>query len=133
MLLNVHLLLNEYKDDLKVAKKIKSWIEGHRDYVSIRIRSEKEHFTNRAGNVPKFSIPKEPLKNFCAKPFVHIYITFNGKALLCCQDWKHEEIMGDLKNQSLLEIWNNEKYQRVREKLLNLNRTGMICENCDFR
>jgi len=40
-----------------------------------------------------------------------------------------EKFFGDLKEQSLEEIWNSEDYKSFRKKLLENNLTG-ICENC---
>jgi MoaA/NifB/PqqE/SkfB family radical SAM enzyme len=32
-------------------------------------------------------------------------IDWNGDAVLCCDDWSHKVILGNLKKQSIEEIW----------------------------
>lgn len=96
-------------------------------------RSWNEELTNRAGNVPGSKSPTSTIQAFCVRPYDQLYIGYDGRVLLCCQDWGFQEIMGDLSRESILEIWNNEKYRAVRESLLHRDRSKFICENCDFQ
>lgn len=56
---------------------------------------------------------------FCILPFTHSYITTVGAAGLCCvADWSdpiEENVMG----KDISEIWEGEKYQEIRRKMIN--------------
>ena len=49
----------------------------------------------------------QEIKNvkICPYPFYYLIINQDGEVTVCCADWKRKLIVGDLKNQSLKEIW----------------------------
>lgn len=62
-------------------------------------------------------------------------ILTNGDVIPCCRDHKYEMIMGNLKNQSLAEVWFGERYKRLwnlqERYLFNSNEIpGKLCSNC---
>lgn len=126
--------VNDYTKRQVITQDIKNMklSNVYRKRLSIFKRSFSEKATNRAGNVLGGKIPPSPPRLFCTRPFRRMYISYNGKAVICCQDYKQEEIMGDASESSLLEIWCNEKCASLRTQLLGLNRAGFICERCDF-
>jgi len=90
---------------------------------------------NRAGasimaeiNVNKLDAP---LKRKCFYPFYQIMVDFDGAVLLCNNDWDKRLILGNVKETSILDIWNSEKYKEVRENLANANRNHSPCNRCD--
>jgi hypothetical protein len=82
---------------------------------------------NRAGNVPDAPRLTEPLALGCERPFQQMYINYLGEAVLCCNDWRFEVVMGDTAESSLLEIWANDKNRAYREKLQRRNRNMTLC------
>jgi MoaA/NifB/PqqE/SkfB family radical SAM enzyme len=120
-------VVNDYTRDKAVLRRVSSY--GIRRNLILLDRSPDEILTNRAGNVP--GRPIVQLRSFCVRPFSQLYIAHNGLVVLCCQDWQHEEVMGDATCQTLDEIWNGERYRRVRANLLNRDRRG-LCSKCDF-
>ena len=90
-------------------------------------------FNNRGGNINVGEI-EEPLEKICKHPFTQMYITVNGDAVLCCGDYKSEVIMGNINNDTLLNIWNNsKKYKQYREILIKSNREGLtLCNKCNY-
>jgi cyclic pyranopterin phosphate synthase len=61
-------------------------------------------------------------KNFCIIPFVNMIFNPNGEIGICRQKGT-QHVVGDLKTQSIDEVWNNEYMQRWREEFL----TGNVC------
>ncbi len=94
---------------------------------------EVAHLTNRAGNVPGALNLAEPLALGCERPFQQMYVNHRGEAVLCCNDWRFEVVMGDTAETSLLEIWNNDKYRTYREHLQRQDRHLPLCASCDYR
>jgi radical SAM protein with 4Fe4S-binding SPASM domain len=63
-----------------------------------------------------------------------MHILYNGDVVCCCQDWKREYILGNVKEQSLYEIWNGTEYTRFREYLSGsrLSPEDFICKRCSI-
>ncbi len=60
----------------------------------------------------------------CNRPWTSTYITANGKVLPCCiAPFAHQDfpsmILGDVKEQSLEEVWHGERYEDFRRRLLS--------------
>lgn len=47
--------------------------------------------------------------NVCPFPFYSLIINPDGEVTVCCADWKRKLIVGDLKTESMKEIWNGKK------------------------
>ena len=88
---------------------------------------------NRSGNVPGARHLSEPLALGCPRPFQQMYINYQGEAVLCCNDWRFEVIMGYTATATLAEIWHNTHYQAYRHNLQRQNRAMPLCETCDFQ
>jgi radical SAM protein with 4Fe4S-binding SPASM domain len=68
----------------------------------------------------------------CLRPSKYMIINWKGDVLLCCQDFYGEYVMGNVNDDSLLTIWNNDKFKEYREKLAKGQRMEIpICKNCD--
>lgn len=127
--------VNDYTEGHVVLDRLASMPlgKGYRAHITPEGRSFKERLSNRAGNVGIYPVPGEPLRIPCIKPFRQISIAYDGKAILCCQDWQFSQVMGDLSGETLLGIWAGEKYVRVRNGLLNSDRANnALCARCDF-
>ena len=53
----------------------------------------------------------------CAEPFNSTLIKYNGDVVLCCVDDNHENVIGNVNNESLYDIWHNDKYAKVRRHM----------------
>lgn len=74
---------------------------------------------------------KEPLKRRCHYPFMMMMIDYNGDVLLCPHDWGKKRIVGNLKQQSVLEVWQSSGLHEVRLKLRAENRGYAPCNVCN--
>jgi radical SAM protein with 4Fe4S-binding SPASM domain len=63
----------------------------------------------------------------CTDPWRKIYVDWQGQVFPCCV-WK-EAPLGDLRRQSFLEIWESDRYRRLREGLTTGN-LGKSCAEC---
>jgi len=69
----------------------------------------------------------------CTMPFARLAINFNGAVSVCCVDWSHGTLVGDLNVQSLSEVWHGEKLKKFRLLHLKGKRSQIdACSNCDF-
>ena len=65
------------------------------------------------------------------RPLERMHILSDGRVIFCCQDWSHSLVVGNIKNNTIEEIWNGESYSNARDSLYNKNKTSpMICKKC---
>lgn len=69
-------------------------------------------------------------KTFCIIPWVHQYVGTAGDVKPCCV-YEHQMELGNLKDNSLKEIWNNDATKSLRLKFLN-GEMDKGCHNCDL-
>ena len=93
--------------------------------------------SNRAGSVElkndvfELKALSEPLKQPCYFPFYKMMIDYNGDVLICSNDWKKEAPVGNIKTESILDIWISEKFVNLRKKLSQSDRNHKPCKTCD--
>ncbi|PIT88146.1 MAG: radical SAM domain-containing protein [Candidatus Magasanikbacteria bacterium CG10_big_fil_rev_8_21_14_0_10_36_32] len=74
-------------------------------------------------------IPKE----VCPFPFFSLAINFNGTVSICCVDWSHGTVVGDLRKQSLREIWEGKALYDFRVMHLKKQRHyNRACKDCCY-
>lgn len=101
--------------------------------LSIRIFDVDRDACNRAGLVPLNNRRRLPLKEFCVRPFYQVNINYLGKIILCCNDFLGLVEMGDIRKQTIKDVWNCRKYNYYRIKLLFRDRAHLdLCNRCDF-
>jgi radical SAM protein with 4Fe4S-binding SPASM domain len=91
-------------------------------------------FLDRSGNVERYSNEvHRPIIIGCEqnRPLERMHITFTGDVILCCQDWRWHNVIGNVKRQSLLDIWNSDKYQEYRERIYaGIGEQPGVCTRC---
>jgi radical SAM protein with 4Fe4S-binding SPASM domain len=93
--------------------------ENIRYWQSRGVQAGASALVNRAGNVANFDelryTPQgsRPVRT-CELVFYKMYVLASGDVVLCCMDWRRQVVLGNLRKQSLREIWNGEPYRRVR-------------------
>ncbi len=72
----------------------------------------------------------------CGRPFNGpLQVQVDGTVNICCFDYNGKLLLGDLKSQSLSEIFSSEAYRKIKKCHLtgNFEGSGLICEKCDQR
>jgi len=69
----------------------------------------------------------------CPEPFSRLAINFDGQVSVCCVDWSFGTIVGDLREQTLEEVWNGEALRRFRLTHLAGRRDSIrVCAECQY-
>jgi len=68
-------------------------------------------------------------KGYCPHLFETITIRWNGDVVPCCYDIMSEYVIGNIHENSLEEIWNNERYHNIR-KGIETGHPVEICGGC---
>jgi len=87
-------------------------------------------------SIKKFGKPIECKRNQvfpCDWLWRQFHILWDGRVVPCCFDYDGEYILGDVTNNSIREIWNNEKYAGLRGAHLKNNKKISLCEKCRRR
>lgn len=90
---------------------------------------------SRAGNVPMLKAPRHTHMTRCRSMWRDemIHILFNGDVIVCCMDWQREVVLGNLRTQSIAEIWHGQTYAEVRSIIAG-TATGahdFLCYRCE--
>ena len=68
----------------------------------------------------------------CKHPWMSMTIKSNSDATMCMEDYNNEIILGNVKENSLYDIWNGEKYVRFRADQINVAKGFKCNEECDM-
>jgi MoaA/NifB/PqqE/SkfB family radical SAM enzyme len=93
-------------------------------------RADKIHVTdlhNWAGTLNRESDVNFP----CYRQWLTFTVLWDGRVSLCCADFDGRTILGDLKTQSIKDIWNGDAYREVRRAHLDHGGPS-ICQSCDL-
>lgn len=75
--------------------------------------------------------PHEDLNKACILPWERMYVWYDGKVNPCDADYKSKLSYGNVKNNSIKEIWNSTELNNFREKHLKGLRNSIIpCDRC---
>jgi len=75
--------------------------------------------------------PLRPDRVVCPYPFYSLAINFNGSVSVCCADWSHSTVVGDVHNTALVDIWNGSAMRELRMiHLSNRRSENSACANC---
>jgi radical SAM protein with 4Fe4S-binding SPASM domain len=65
---------------------------------------------------------------YCKRPWDSLVVLWDGRVVPCCHDYNGMVVLGDLREQSLEEVWSSPKARRFREHNLDYE----LCRACAF-
>jgi sulfatase maturation enzyme AslB (radical SAM superfamily) len=92
--------------------------------------ADKIHVTelhNWAGTLNKESDVNYP----CYRLWLTFTVLWDGRVSLCCADFDGHHILGDLKTQTIADVWNSPAYRAARREHLESGGPD-ICRSCDL-
>lgn len=131
-----HIVLNLYQPSPKqVEKTVDECIEYAKNLnlinrIELRQQSKKEILTTKGGLAPNKKLPTfQP--DSCILPFRQLVIKSTGNVVLCCNDVYEKHIIGNLNDNSLINIWNSDDFIQLRKRILMGRKNIDICSLCD--
>ena len=91
-------------------------------------REEELGYKPTAGNQGRIGALVDPLP--CWSAFTEGHVRHDGTVSLCCFDADGRFEVGNLCDQSWMEVWNCKKFQEIRKRHLQKDIIGTICEEC---
>jgi radical SAM protein with 4Fe4S-binding SPASM domain len=108
-----------------------------KEYYILRDRwhSDEDEFglklTNRAGTVLVGNQEPVDITKPCYYTHYSMTIDWNGDVLLCVQDWNKKIKFGNLYQDSLIDIWHKQLFNKYRNHLGNGDRSLTPCNQCN--
>jgi hypothetical protein len=95
-------------------------------------------YHDRAGAIRRdgqyrFGIARKSLRGFrCWRIDRGLHVLYNGDVVICCNDYHREVVLGNLREQSIAEVFRSERYREVRRQVLGLaeSPSDFICKRC---
>lgn len=67
----------------------------------------------------------------CPLPFASSNILHNGDVLLCVHDWGRKEVLGNVRDATIAEIWNGERMREIRRLVKDRRYSELpACRHC---
>jgi len=108
---NVALQMTVNNDNKKEIEKFKERFKG----IPITINNERQ---------------KLKVRKHCSQPYRRMIVAHDGVVFGCCNNWWDEFPIGNLKEQTLKQIWKGDRMKQLRKHAKEY--TGP-CENCEIR
>jgi hypothetical protein len=98
------------------------------------------HATDRAGWLDLGLSRPAPIRNLAgcelmgSRPIQHLHITPAGKAILCCQDYDENYVVGDVSTHSVAEVLEGDGMAKMRRWVYGVEEApdDFICRTCVF-
>ncbi len=67
----------------------------------------------------------------CYRPWLTFTVLWDGRVSLCCADFDAKVVLGDVRTETITDVWNGDAFRSVRRA--HLDHGGpTICEGCDL-
>ena len=74
----------------------------------------------------------ERFSGICSSPFKRVHLTSEGYLTLCCVEYENYAAVENLAEMSFMEAWHSPRFQAARQKHMDGNLKGTICDGCWF-
>ena len=68
----------------------------------------------KEGTKESFHFRKNIKRKPCVTIWTELYVDWEGNVVLCCDDWNSSTVLGNLKKQSIEDIWRGDKLRQIR-------------------
>jgi radical SAM protein with 4Fe4S-binding SPASM domain len=98
------------------------------------VKSQYTILENRGGAIHDFeqiAAGRKRLFKNCTRLFKNAMITFDGDMVLCCVDYYRKVVLGNVKKNSIAEVWNSPRATEIRRKFLAGDLSdNPLCASC---
>jgi len=107
-------------------------VDAKRDMVlQVCHRLETQLLNDRFGMVDGHRNQKIPEQEvFCDFPFFQFNVNPKGDVFICCRDSYYLETIGNINDNTIMEIWQGKRYNEIRKAFLENKRICDVCKKC---
>ncbi len=99
--------------------------------IQINLRYSNEVLSNRANSSPNKKGYKL-INSYCSIPYTDLNVFPDGIVGICCCDTKEVTNLGNVNENNIIDIFNNNKFTELRIKMLKGRNNNEFCQYCDF-
>ncbi len=111
------------------------------DSVKYRMHSDdSDHgliLNNRSGQITWMGQDESQTEQLrgqpCHYPFYKMFVDWNGDVLFCPNDWGREQVVGNLIQDSLEDVWFSKAMAKIRKRLAKGDRSQAPCNKCNVK
>jgi radical SAM protein with 4Fe4S-binding SPASM domain len=133
-----NIIIDNYSDDLTLIKPVKEIYDFVRDDDNNNYQERlliqffrKSAIRSTRGGQAKNRDKVYQRRSLCVLPFSQLVVRPDGKISLCCQDALGKYTLGNLAEESLLDVWNGKAYWQIRNRSLHGSHEIDLCKFCD--
>jgi radical SAM protein with 4Fe4S-binding SPASM domain len=128
----INLVLVELEENKQEIKNFYQEWRNKVDGINIINMRNWANDIQKEGTKESFHFNKRIKRKPCALIWLKMVVDWNGDVVLCCDDWNHSTILGNLKKQTIEEIWKGEKLRKIREAHIKgeFNKVP-LCSGCN--
>lgn len=125
----------EVERNLKDLKKLFNGYPA--EILNLELHTWAGEFAEKAGNgslYKRFSHTQAVQSHYfpCPHIFGSFVISWNGDVVPCCRDLKKDYIIGNIKDKTIMELWNSERLMSLRKMQLSKRYKEIpLCRACD--
>ncbi|HTZ11945.1 MAG TPA: SPASM domain-containing protein [Candidatus Margulisiibacteriota bacterium] len=128
--MNEFVITRHDKEDSAMVKALKEYL-GAQKKETARVHFKiLEYITSRGGLITSSVDPYK--RKYCEYPLWAIFINYKGDMLFCCEDYLNTVKLGNVKHESLFDIWNKPYNRKLRKEIRRGDFTLPICKKCGF-
>jgi len=128
----VNLVLVELEENKNEIKNFYEEWKNKVDAINIINMRNWANDIKKKGTKESFHFNKKVKRKPCALIWQKMVVDWNGNVVLCCDDWNHSTVLGNLKKQSIEEIWKGEKLKKIRESHVKREFSKIpLCAKCN--
>ncbi|MHB8084681.1 MAG: radical SAM/SPASM domain-containing protein [Dehalococcoidia bacterium] len=127
-------IISQYdrKVNENMVKLLEDISDEERKHMFVRVFDIERDCSNVGGLIKVNNNIQLPQKKSCWRPFHQLAVNYKGNVQLCCVDYFSSTELGDLRKQSIREIWKSIKFAYYRFWLINKRRDFIkLCKACD--
>jgi len=83
---------------------------------------------------PPYELTATPYVDFqrmdCKFPYEYLSVKSNGDVVMCCRDWFHVYVIGNLHEKSIAEIWDDIPVNKIRASYKSGKNVPFMCKIC---
>ena len=111
----INLVLVELEENKREIRSFYREWKGKVEGINIINMRNWANDIKKEGTKESFHFNRSIKRKPCALIWLKMVIDWNGDVVLCCDDWNHSTVLGNLKKQTIEEIWKGEKLKKIRE------------------
>lgn len=108
-------------------------LQDHHDmWTGIADYVQSDYMVSRAGTIETFH-GNIDMDRPCSLIWFEMNIYTNGEVVLCCDDWNNKEVMGNILNETIKDVWTGTKFNAYRLKHQEGKACQIsLCAKCDY-